>query len=69
MCFVVSISCVTDYKLFSVYVHLANYPLVQNEWMVDGARVLGIDAASEMVFVSGKTTSLGGEHLLSKVKL
>ncbi|KAM0938826.1 putative transcription factor WD40-like family [Dioscorea sansibarensis] len=41
----------------------------KNEWMVDGARVLGIDAASEMVFVSGKTTSLGGEHLLSKISV
>lgn len=69
MCFDMTISCTTNYKLFYVYIHLADFPLVQNEWIVDGAHVLGIDAASEIVFVSGKTTSFGGEHLLSKVKL
>ncbi|KAH7663040.1 E3 ubiquitin-protein ligase RFWD3 protein [Dioscorea alata] len=42
---------------------------LKNEWIVDGARVLGIDAASEIVFVSGKKTSFGGEHLLSKISV
>ncbi|KAJ0970159.1 hypothetical protein J5N97_023036 [Dioscorea zingiberensis] len=43
--------------------------VLKNEWIVDGARVLGLDAASEIAFVSEKTAGLGGEHLLSKISL
>ncbi|KAL0927191.1 hypothetical protein M5K25_001354 [Dendrobium thyrsiflorum] len=43
--------------------------VLQNEIPVDGARVLGIDASSKILIVSGKKPGQDGEHLLNKISL
>ncbi|KAH0470062.1 hypothetical protein IEQ34_001620 [Dendrobium chrysotoxum] len=43
--------------------------VLQNEIPVDGARVLGIDASSKILIVSGKKPGQDGEHTLNKISL
>lgn len=41
--------------------------VLQNELVLDGARVMGIDASRQILIVSGKAPGVGGEHVLSKI--
>ncbi|KAK8948077.1 hypothetical protein KSP40_PGU013164 [Platanthera guangdongensis] len=45
---------------------VANISFGQDQLPVDGARVLGMDASSQILIVSGKKPGHGGEHILSK---
>ncbi|XP_020587615.1 E3 ubiquitin-protein ligase RFWD3-like [Phalaenopsis equestris] len=46
-----------------------NRCVLQNEIPVDGARVLGIDASSQILIVSGKKPGQDSEHYLNKISL
>ncbi|KAJ6851573.1 E3 ubiquitin-protein ligase RFWD3-like [Iris pallida] len=43
--------------------------VLQKEFAVDGARVIGIDVSSSILVISGKAPGVGREHVLSKVSL
>ncbi|KAJ1296387.1 hypothetical protein BS78_01G296400 [Paspalum vaginatum] len=42
---------------------------LQNEFFVDGARVMGIDASSQIIFTSGRAPGVGAEHILTKISM
>ncbi|WVZ57536.1 hypothetical protein U9M48_007911 [Paspalum notatum var. saurae] len=42
---------------------------LQNEFFVDGARVMGIDASSQTIFTSGRAPGVGAEHILTKINM
>uniref|UniRef100_A0A0D9XM37 RING-type domain-containing protein n=1 Tax=Leersia perrieri TaxID=77586 RepID=A0A0D9XM37_9ORYZ len=41
----------------------------QNEIFLDGARVMGINASSQIIFTSGRAPGVGAEHVLTKVSM
>ncbi|AQL06337.1 Transposon protein [Zea mays] len=41
----------------------------KNEFLVDGARVMGIDASSQIIFTSGRAHGVSAEHILTKVSM
>ncbi|PKA48243.1 E3 ubiquitin-protein ligase RFWD3 [Apostasia shenzhenica] len=43
--------------------------VLKNEFLVDDARALGIDACSKILIISGKKLGCDGEHVLSKFSL
>ncbi|CAN6288886.1 unnamed protein product [Urochloa humidicola] len=43
--------------------------VLQNEFLVDGARVMGIDASSQIIFTSGRGPGVGAEHILTKISM
>ncbi|CAL4923649.1 unnamed protein product [Urochloa decumbens] len=43
--------------------------VLQNEFLVDGARVMGIDASNQIIFTSGKGPGVGAEHILTKISM
>uniref|UniRef100_A0A804R8Q2 RING-type E3 ubiquitin transferase n=1 Tax=Zea mays TaxID=4577 RepID=A0A804R8Q2_MAIZE len=48
--------------------NLSSFAL-QNEFLVDGARVMGIDASSQIIFTSGRAHGVSAEHILTKVSM
>ncbi|XP_066389140.1 uncharacterized protein [Miscanthus floridulus] len=48
--------------------NLSSFAL-QNEFLVDGARVMGIDASSQIIFTSGRAHGVGAEHILTKISM
>ncbi|BAF27124.2 Os10g0545600 [Oryza sativa Japonica Group] len=40
--------------------------VLQNEFFLDGARVMGIDASSQIILTSGRAPGIGAEHVLTK---
>ncbi|PUZ40297.1 hypothetical protein GQ55_9G411800 [Panicum hallii var. hallii] len=43
--------------------------VLQNEFLVDGARVMGIDASSQVILTSGRGPGVGAEHILTKISM
>ncbi|KAL5225623.1 hypothetical protein ABZP36_012262 [Zizania latifolia] len=43
--------------------------VLQNELFLDGARVMGIDASSQIIFISGRAPGAGVEHVLTKISM
>ncbi|RCV43978.1 hypothetical protein SETIT_9G337100v2 [Setaria italica] len=43
--------------------------VLQNEFLVEGARVMGIDASSQIIFTSGRGPGVGAEHILTKINM
>lgn len=48
--------------------NLSSFAL-QNEFLVDGARVMGIDASSQIILTSGRAHGVSAEHILTKVQV
>ncbi|XP_062201481.1 uncharacterized protein LOC133904010 [Phragmites australis] len=42
--------------------------VLQNEFFLDGARVMGIDASTQIIFTSGRAHGVGAEHVLTKFR-
>jgi len=43
--------------------------VLQNEFLIDGARVMGIDASSQTILTSGRGPGVGAEHILTKISM
>ncbi|KAL6642752.1 hypothetical protein ACP70R_020933 [Stipagrostis hirtigluma subsp. patula] len=43
--------------------------ILQNEFFLDGARVMGIDASSQFILTSGRAPGVGAEHVLTKISM
>uniref|UniRef100_A0A0E0IVZ0 RING-type domain-containing protein n=1 Tax=Oryza nivara TaxID=4536 RepID=A0A0E0IVZ0_ORYNI len=43
--------------------------VLQNEFFLDGARVMGIDASSQIILTSGRAPGIGAEHVLTKLSM
>ncbi|XP_062205298.1 uncharacterized protein LOC133907302 isoform X2 [Phragmites australis] len=43
--------------------------VLQNEFFLDGARVMGIDASSQIILTSGRAPGVGAEHVLTKISM
>ncbi|KAK3157054.1 hypothetical protein QOZ80_2AG0115560 [Eleusine coracana subsp. coracana] len=43
--------------------------VLQNEFLLDGARVMAIDASSHVIFTSGRAPGFGSEHVLTKMSM
>uniref|UniRef100_A0A8R7K0L7 RING-type domain-containing protein n=1 Tax=Triticum urartu TaxID=4572 RepID=A0A8R7K0L7_TRIUA len=41
--------------------------VLQNEFVLDGARVMGIDASSQIIVASGRAPGVSAEHVLTKI--
>ncbi|EEE51342.1 hypothetical protein OsJ_32345 [Oryza sativa Japonica Group] len=41
----------------------------KNEFFLDGARVMGIDASSQIILTSGRAPGIGAEHVLTKLSM
>ncbi|KAM0897615.1 hypothetical protein ACQ4PT_022464 [Festuca glaucescens] len=42
---------------------------LQNEYFLDGARVMGIDASSQIILASGRAAGVSIEHVLTKISM
>ncbi|RLN16523.1 E3 ubiquitin-protein ligase RFWD3-like [Panicum miliaceum] len=42
---------------------------LQNELFLDGARVISIDASNQIILASGRASSVGAEHVLTKISM
>ncbi|KAM0905579.1 hypothetical protein ACQ4PT_017290 [Festuca glaucescens] len=42
---------------------------LQNEYFLDGARVMGIDASSQIILASGRAAGVSIEHVLTKINM
>ncbi|TVU31798.1 hypothetical protein EJB05_23499 [Eragrostis curvula] len=43
--------------------------VLQNEFFLDGARVMAIDASSQVILTSGRAPGVGPEHILTKISM
>ncbi|KAL6906451.1 hypothetical protein ACP4OV_004052 [Aristida adscensionis] len=43
--------------------------ILQNEFFLDGARVMGIDASNQLILTSGRAPGVGAEHVLTKISM
>lgn len=43
--------------------------VLQNEYFLDGARVMGIDASSQIILASGRAAGVSAEHVITKISM